>query len=223
MDPTASPTSAPLVDAYKTPYTNDVLQPALRELGEMGQKRRNQLGTEAFSAGAYGDARHGVESASLTSDLAKAAGDLTASVNSDAWDKAMGWLNTDLDRQTSTAFNNANLENQWLQNQYAGLNMSSMLDQMGITNAQSFADALLGLDQYDRGNTQDALNANYEDWLAEAGWDENRLNTFLGFISGTPGQTGTSTTTSSPNNSWANLLGSALSGLKKSDGTSLFG
>lgn len=217
------PTSAPLVDAYKSPYTNDVLQPALKELGDIGQKRRNQLGTEAFSAGAYGDSRHGVESADLTGDMAKAAGELTAGVNADAWDKAMGWLNTDLDRQTSTAFNNANLENQWYSNQQSGLNMAQMLEQMGITNSQSYADALLGLDEYDRGNSQDQLNVDYEDWLAKEGWDENRLNTFLGFISGTPGQVGTSTSSSTPNNSWANLLGSALSGIKKSDGTSLFG
>ena len=67
------------------------------------------------------------------------------------------------------------------------------------------------------------MNVNYEDWLSEAGWDENRLSTFLSFISGTPGQTGTTSTTSAPNNSWANMLGSALSGLKKTDGSSLFG
>lgn len=220
-DPVA--TTAPLVDAYKSPYTNDVLQPALRELGEVGQKRRNQLGTEAFSAGAYGDARHGVESADLTADLAKAAGDLTASVNSDAWDKAMGWLNTDLDRQTSTAFNNANLEQGWFDRQLAGMNFSSMLDQMGMTNAQSFADALLGLDQYDRGISQDQLNVDYQDWLDKSGYDANQLSQFLGFVSGTPGQTGSSSSTTSPNNSWANMLGAALSGLKKTDGTSLFG
>lgn len=217
------PTSAPLVDAYRSPYTEGVLQPALKELDNIGQKRRNQLGTEAFGAGAYGDSRHGVESADLTGDMAKAAGELTAGVNADSWDKAMGWLNTDLDRQTSTAFNNANLENQWYSNQQSGLNMAQMLEQMGITNSQSYADALLGLDEYDRGNTQDQLNVDFEDWLGKEGWDENRLNTFLGFISGTPGQTGTSTTSTSPNNSWASMLGSALSGLKNTDGTSLFG
>lgn len=210
--------TAPLVDAYKSPYTEDVLGSALKKLNDQGQQRRNELGTEAFGAGAYGDARHGVESASLTKDLASAAGDLTATVNSDAWDKAMGWLNTDLDRQTSTAFNNANLENQWYSNQLSGLSLEQQLEQMGISNAQSYADALLGLDQYDRGVTQDELNTEYSDWLESRDWDKNQLTDWMSLITGTP-----SSSTESTSNSWLSSLAAALGGIKTTDGASLFG
>lgn len=214
MDPTATP----LVDAYKSPYTGDVLGSALKKLNEQGQQRRNQLGTEAFGAGAYGDARHGVESASLTKDLASAAGDLTASVNSDAWDKAMGWLNTDLDRQVSTARDNANLEQNWFNNQMAGMNFESLLGQTNLSNAQSFTDALMGLDQYDRGVLQDQLNTNYSDWLEGRDYDKNRLSDYLGMITGTP-----SSASEPASNSWLSSLAAALGGIKTTSGDKLFG
>lgn len=207
--PTTAPTSAPLVDAYKTPYTNDVLGSALTQLNRAGQQRRNQLGTEAFSAGAFGDARHGVEGAQLTDDLTRAAGDLTASVNADSWDKAMGWLNTDLDRQTSTAFNNAALDQGWFDRQLAGLSTASGLENTALTNGKSMIDALLGLDQYDRGTTQDQLNVNYDDWLEKRDYDKKQLSDYLSLISGTPAQA------SEPNsNAWLSSLAASLGGIK---------
>jgi hypothetical protein len=212
--PVLPASTAPLVDAYKSPYTTDVLGSALTQLNKAGQQRRNQLGSEAFSAGAYGDARHGVEGAQLTDDLTRAAGDLTASVNADSWDKAMGWLNTDLDRQTSTAFNNAALDQGWYDRQLAGLTTASNLENTALTNGKSMVDAWLGLDQYDRGQTQDQLNVDYDTWLEKTGYDKKQLSDYLSLISGTPAQS-----SEENSNAWLSSLAASLGGINFGSGS----
>lgn len=208
----AAPAQPSIAD-YMSPYTDSVLQSALKNLKDVGTQRRNQLGSEAFASGAYGDARHGVEDASLTTDLASAAGDLTSSINADAFDKAMGWNNTDIDRQLGIQLDNANLQGQYI-------DRGNSIYQNALTNGSSYADALLGLDQYDQSQTQEQLNADYEDWLASQGYDQNQLSQFLNTINGVPGQSGSSTST--PNNQWASLLAAALGGLG-GGGASIFG
>lgn len=216
----ATPTASP-VDRYMSPYTGAVLDSAMANLNKVGTQRRNQLGTEAFQSGAYGDSRHGVEDANLTTDLAKTAGDLTAGVNSDAFDKAMGWLGQDTDRQLGASEFNANLDQQNIQNQLQEMGLGNDLWTNSLTQGQNYADALLGLDQYDRGYKQDVDNQKYQDFLDKSGWDSSQLSQFMNFINGTPGQTGTSTST--PNNQWASILGAALGNIKTSSGTKLFG
>lgn len=205
------PATSNPVDAYKTPYTDAVLAPALKKLGDAGQQQRNALGTQAFAAGAYGDARHGVEAGVLDKNLASAAGDLTASVNSDAFDKAMGWLNTDLDRQTGVSEFNAGLDNQNTQNMLQFLGLGNTMNQQNISNSQSMINALLGLDQYDKGATQDQLNANYEDWAAANNYDSDQIAKVVAMLSGIPGQT--SSTVSTPNNTLADILGAVAGGV----------
>ena len=205
------PNSDSLVSAYQNPFEDQVLGSALKTLDDTGKKQRNALGTQAFSSGAFGDARHGVESAALTKDLSEVAADLTSRVKSEGFDKSMGWLNTDLDRQLNTSLSNAALENQWFGNQLDALQLGEQFNQNAITNSMSFADALLRMDQYDRDISQQGLNVDYEDWLAEQNWDENRLNNLLATIQGIPGQTGTTSSSTSPNNSWATILGGLAS------------
>jgi hypothetical protein len=211
----ADPTTAPSVDAYMNPYKGAVLDSALDGLFKTGQQAKNQLGYDAFSSGAYGDARHGAEAGVLDSNLAKSAGELTAGINSDAFDKGMGWLNTDIDRQTNTALANANLDQNWFNSQLAAMGLGSQLQNTAFTQGSSLVNALLGLDTYDKSQQQTEDNTNYQDWLDSQNWDANKLSQFLGFISGTPGQTGTSSTTNSPDNSWASLLGSSLANIFK--------
>lgn len=213
----ASPTTAPNpVDAYKNPFTKDVLDSAMGAIDKTGVQRRNQLGTEAFNAGAFGDGRHGVEDANLTTDLATAKGTLAAQVNGDAYDKAMGWLNTDTDRQTNTALANANLDNQWQANQLGQMSLGNSIYQSNLTNGMSFADALKSLGDSNTATAQNKDNVAYDDWLTKNGYDKAQLTDFMNFMQGTPGQTSTSTTsTPPPSTDWASMLGSSLSSLFK--------
>lgn len=209
------------VGSYMSPYTDDVLGSALKTLNDTATNRRNQLGTAAFQSGAFGDARHGIEDGKITDDLMKQATDITAGVKSDAFDKAMGWMNTDIDRQLGVDTTNANLDNTWFQNQLAAMGLGEQFRQNDITNNQQLADALLGLDQYDRNWQQQIDNTNYADWIEQRDWDKTNLTQLIQLLSGTPGATPPSTSPS-PDNSWASMPASALSGLGGSGG-GLFG
>lgn len=230
--------SMPDLDKFTNPQTDNILDAALRNLGDQGAKARNRLGTDAFSSGAYGDARHGVESGMLDKELATAAGDLTANIKGGAFDKAMSYLDRDVDRENANfgtgmsflgndldrtigaEFQNAQLDNQWFQNQLSSMGLGDSIYNNNLRNGMSYADALLGLDQYDRGIEQDELNVDFDDWTSMRNWDADKLSEFLGFINGTPG--GSTTTSTSPNNSWASLMGAALGNIN-TDGGPLFG
>jgi hypothetical protein len=220
---TSATATAPLtnpVDAYKNPYTKDVLDSALKNMDDVATQRRNQLGTTAFQAGGFGDARHGVEDANITTGLARDEGALTASTNADAYDKGMGWLGQDIDRSIGTSEFNANLDNTYQANQLAEMGLGNSLQQNSLTQGQNYADALANLDVSDKGVTQANDNVKYQDWLDRQGYGDSQLAKLIASLSGTPGQATTNTTTTSPNNQWASLLASALSGM---NGSSLFG
>lgn len=217
----STPTSTnPMLDAYRNPYTKNVIDTTVGQIEKSGQQRRNQLGTEAFSAGAYGDARHGVEGAGLTKDLEKTIADYTGAANAQGFESSMGWMNQDIDRQVNTEFNNAQLDNQWLSEQLQLLGLGDQFGNESLSNAEGYADSLLGLDQYDMGQQQQDLNVQYEDYLRAQGYDSEQINQMVSWLSGVPGQVGSSSST--PDNSWASMFGAGLSGIKDTSGNRLF-
>lgn len=195
---------------YQNPYTEDVLNSALRKIGEAGDKQRNALGTQAFGAGAYGDARHGIESDNLTKSLLQTIGDLSATTNAQGFESAMGWANRDLDRQANVAYQNANLQNSWMGNQISGSNTANNIGLNDYTMGANWLSILNGLDQYDRGWTQNDLNADYQDWWAGQNWDQSQLTALLNVLNGIPGQSSTMAVNTQPDNSWASMLGASL-------------
>lgn len=195
---------------YQNPFTEDVLNAAIRKLNESGDRQRNALGTQAFSAGAYGDARHGIESDRLTDSLLQAIGDLSATTNAQGFESAMGWFNRDLDRQANIAYQNANLQNQWMGNQITGANTANNIGLNDYTQQTNWLSFLNNLDQYDRGWTQNDLNANYQDYWAAQTWDQNQLTALLNVLNAIPGQSTTTAVNQQPDNSWASMLGASL-------------
>ncbi|KQZ49703.1 hypothetical protein ASD54_12250 [Rhizobium sp. Root149] len=196
---------------YQNPFTEDVLNAAIRKMTDAGDRQRNALGTQAFGAGAYGDARHGVESDRLTQSLLESIGDLSATTNAQGFESAMGWFNRDLDRQANVAYQNAMLQNQWTQNQISGSDTANKLGLNDYTQNVNWLSFLNGLDQYDRGWTQNDLNANYQDFWAQQNWDQNQLTALLNVLNAIPGQSTTTAVNTQPDNSWASMLGSSLS------------
>lgn len=195
---------------YQNPFTQDVLNAAIRKLNESGDRQRNALGTQAFSAGAYGDARHGIESDRLTDSLLTAIGDLSATTNAQGFESAMGWFNRDLDRQANVAYQNANLQNQWMGNQITGANTANNIGLNDYTQQTNWLSFLNNLDQYDRTWTQNDLNSQYQDFWAQQNWDQNQLTALLNVLNAIPGQSSTTAINTQPDNSWASMLGSSL-------------
>lgn len=195
---------------YFNSYLDDVLTSGIRKINEQGDMARNRLGTSAFSAGAYGDARHGIEGDNLTQSLMESIGDLTAQTKAQGFESAMGWMNRDLDRQANIALQNAALQNQWFGNQLDAANTGNNMGLNNYTQGTNWLSFLQGLDSSDRNWTQQGNNAAYQDFWAQQNWDQNQLTALLNVLNAIPGQTTNTSIASSPENSSTASLAAAL-------------
>lgn len=84
------------IEGYVNPYLEQVLAPQVRNIEEATQRRLNDLGASAASAGSFGDARHGVNESLVYRDANRAIGDVTGQAYRDAWNTAMGLRGNDL-------------------------------------------------------------------------------------------------------------------------------
>jgi hypothetical protein len=96
--PGASGRAAGSIQDYMNPFMDGVMNPVLTRMREDEDVRRNQLDAEAVGAGAFGDARHGIEGASLSRDASGARSDMVNKIMAQAFESAMGLRNNDLNR-----------------------------------------------------------------------------------------------------------------------------
>lgn len=94
---------------YINPYIEASLTPALRRIQEQSDSQGKKIGSMATMSGAFGDARHGILESALNRDTQLAMGETTAKGFADAFNAAMGYRNTDLNRFMDENKTNANL------------------------------------------------------------------------------------------------------------------
>ncbi len=87
------------ISDYMNPYLDAALKPAIRDTQEAGMKQRMGIGAQAQSAGAFGDARHGVVEGEQMRGEQRNIGDMSAEARSNAFASAMGLRSDDLNRQ----------------------------------------------------------------------------------------------------------------------------
>ena len=75
---------------YMNPHVAGALQPALAKIQEQADAQRKRLSAGATSAGAFGDARHGVVESKLDQNTSQAMGDTASQFYMNAFDRAMG-------------------------------------------------------------------------------------------------------------------------------------
>lgn len=98
------------ISDYINPYAQEAIQPTLDAINKAADQQRKALGASATSAGAFGDARHGVDETGLNFNQMTALGNAEATGMSNAFDQAMANRQTDLSRYTDvdkTNFSNA--------------------------------------------------------------------------------------------------------------------
>lgn len=160
---------------YMNPYLDQVESYALQNLQSGTQMGLNTIGDQAARAGAFGGSRQGVQEGALMGDAAKRAGELSANVRAQGFDRAM---------QQITADQNRNLQGQ-MANQSAGLQNASYGLQAGLANQNAAMRAqeinrqtdldLAGLAQRtDLANQATSMQAALAN--QQAGMDLNRLN-----------------------------------------------
>lgn len=85
------------ISDYTNPFLNEVLNPQIRAINEQLQSGVRDLGASQQSAGAFGDARHGVFEGRLYDDAAENVSDITGRAHAAAWDDAMNRRMADRD------------------------------------------------------------------------------------------------------------------------------
>lgn len=83
---------------YMNPYTQQVLDPQIREIQKESDRQRNQIGAAAAMSGAFGDARHGIAEGQNFQKTNQAISDATGQAYNSAFQTALGARQQDLGR-----------------------------------------------------------------------------------------------------------------------------
>lgn len=199
------------ISDYLNPFVDQALQPALRRIQEQADAQRKRIGAGATSAGAFGDARHGIMEAMLGRDTSTAMGDTASQFYLDAFRDALGLRQGDLSRMTELDKTNALFNEQALDRLFQG--SGAVLDRAGQDQQQGLRliESLLSSGTMQQGNEQADLDADFQEFLRRYGHDFDVVSAMASALSGVP-FTRTQTTTQ-PNNSLFGTLGSAAGSL----------
>lgn len=196
-------------------YTNPAMtaadgpaQAAIRRIMEAADTSRKRIGAGATSAGAFGDARHGIQEASLDRDTSLAVGETAGKMYQDAYNSGMALRTGDLNRFLQTDSSNAALEEQALQRLLTGTKEMVGTTQADQSRMLQQIQALLGTGAVQQANGQAGLDALYQEFIREYGHDFSVLSALGGAVGAAPKET--TTTTTQPNNGLWGILGSAI-------------
>lgn len=198
--------SGPLgsIQSYMNPYLDQTLQPAIKKLMDTVAQQRNQIGAQATSAGAFGDARHGIVESELNKSAQENVGNLTSQAYSQAFDRAMGLRGDDINRQAQ----NVQFNEQALNRQLTGAQALPSVQSSNQSNLLQQLNALLSSGTVQQAQEQSQLDANYQDFLRQYGHQFDVLGALGSALTGAPYEKTQTTVEKGPDNSILGLLGS---------------
>lgn len=183
------------ISKYMSPYTSAVKNSALQTLDDQRLRSLNQAGDSAISSGAFGGSRHGVMEGTLNAEAAKAAGQMSASIDDQAYRQGLGAMEGDMARAQQAA-----LANQSAGLQGAGLNLqgAATMGDLATQGQQTFLQgaqaALTGGDRLQLQN-QSELDADRARYDQMRGYPLEQLNIRMAALGMVPyGSTSTQTT-----------------------------
>lgn len=181
---------------YMSPYAQAALAPQVQALQLQQGLDQNKIDANATQAGAFGDARHGVESALNNYYAGQNLNNLEATGMNTAYNTGLG------------AFQTANQQLQGAGSQFANLGQAQQ--SLGVSGAN----ALYGAGQQQQNLTQQQLTESYNNFLNQANWGQNELGLRESALSNSP-YNNTNYVSLAPGNSSAANLGafSSLAGL----------
>lgn len=129
---------------YMNPYLDQVESYALQNLQAGTQQGLNKIGDQAAASGAFGGSRQGVQEGVLMGDSAKRAGELSANVRAQGYDRALQQITGDQNRnmQGQLANQAANMQGQ-IANRDTGLQLAGMDQRSQMANQAAIMQAAL--------------------------------------------------------------------------------
>lgn len=135
---------------YMNPYLDQVEKYALENLQSGTQMGLNKIGDQAAAAGAFGGSRQGVQEGSLMGDAARRAGELSANVRAQGYDRALQQITGDQNRnmQGQLANQAANMQGQ-IANRDTGLQLAGLDQRSQLANQAAMMQAALANQEAD--------------------------------------------------------------------------
>jgi hypothetical protein len=196
---------------YLDPNLQMELQPALQAIqnqARIAMTGAGGVGSQATAAGAFGDARQGVQNAQTDYDAMLAAGQATGQAYQNAFQNAASLRGVDVSNLMNTQSANAALRQQQLQNMLGSGNALTSLSQYTTGTGLNLAQALNQSGTQQQQLAQQQMNALYnqqlQDLLGPYQYQLPALNQTL--AAAMPSQP-TTTTTQQPNNWLLSLFG----------------
>ena len=184
-----------LMSAYQNPYESQVIQSALKDIGQAQDISLNQMGAQATAAKAFGGSRHGVAEAQTRLGYGQQAANTIGQLRQQGFNTALGAA-----QNQAAAINAANqfgaqagMNAQQL-NQSAGLQGAQLglqaANQLGNLGRQSFGYGQSIQNQYaqqgalQRGIQQQLIDAGQASFGRYTGAPSQGLNTLVGALTG---------------------------------------
>lgn len=138
------------VSDYMNPYLDQVESYALQNLQAGTQQGLNKIGDQAAAAGAFGGSRQGVQEGVLMGDSAKRAGELSANVRAQGYDRALQQIAGDQNRnmQGQLANQAANMQGQ-IANRDTSLQLAGLDQRSQMANQSTLMQAALANQESD--------------------------------------------------------------------------
>jgi len=201
---------------YMSPYTQQVIESGLRELGGAQEISLNQQAAAAQRARAFGGSRQGVAEAETRKAYGQQAADLIARERANAFRNAQQAAQFDITGQQQRAIQQAALQQQTgMANQQAALQAAQLRGAgaagLGSIAGQQLQSQLAGLGaqmtagEAARSLSQAGLDAGYENYLAQMQYPLTQFGVLTGAAGAVPRGYGT-TIERDPMGSFGNLL-----------------
>lgn len=119
------------LNAYMNPYTQNVIDASLSDLGRQKENALNSNADKAASMKAFGNSRYAIQNAVTDAEYGRNAGSLSANLRNQNYNQALAALQQDQAKNLQAQLAN---QSAGLQNLGLGINAASNAGQMGLTN-----------------------------------------------------------------------------------------
>ena len=127
------------LNPYLNPYTSNVIDNSMRQLGEAQSASLNQQGAQASAAGAFGGSRHGIADSATRLGYSQQAGDMASQMNLANYNNAMGLARGDVSAQNAANAANMAARNRAGEFNSGAMNTANQYNAGNLTAANKYA------------------------------------------------------------------------------------
>jgi hypothetical protein len=199
------------ISDYMNPYVEAALQPQLQAIARQGDADRKRINAASTFSGAFGDARHGVETSNQSRDQDILTNNTIGTGYSNAFDRAANLRGADVSNDINAQNSNAGYKETALSRAATGATDLTNLDKYNTGRKIDLGNALEAQGSKEQATNQAGLDANFQEFMRKQNYSPDMIKLLTSVLAGTPHNTSQVATTEKPDNSGYGMIG-ALAG-----------